>query len=181
MSSTTLYGAAPGSFALVEQGMLLPLTIAGPRGVVTTTAQVDTGSTISSVDSALLQQIGAPVVGNVEITTVEGSSIVPAYKVTLDVQGFPLAPTAVDVLGDSLPAPVQALIGRDDLSLYRLTYNGALGTWEIDAQRPIPRPSSATWMLLGAAGLAAVSGIALYNAEKTKALAERIARRVRRR
>ena len=177
--STTLYSASPGSFALVQQGMLMPLTISSVGGGASTTAQVDTGSTISSVDIGLLERIHAPVVGSVAISTVDGNSVVPAYSVTLASLGIGLSAQPVYVLGDTLPAPVQALIGRDVLSLYRLTYDGALGSWEIDAQHAIQRPSSATWLILGAAGLAVVGGIALYDAERTRALAERIARRVR--
>ncbi len=179
--SNTLYNSSPGAFGLVQQGMLMPLTVSSIGGTVNTTAQVDTGSTISSVDLGLLQKIGAPVVGTVAISTVQGDSIVPLYRVALTSGGVPLSSNYVDVLGDSLPAPVQALIGRDVLSLYQVDYNGALGSWSMQAEHPINRPSSTTWLILIGAGLAVAGGVALYDAEKTRKVTQALMRRLRRR
>lgn len=50
---------APGPQDLIQNGAVFPVLLFGPAGQIQTYAQVDTGSTICSVDSSLLNQVGA--------------------------------------------------------------------------------------------------------------------------
>ena len=49
----------PGARSLEADGAVFPVILTGPAGQVQTYALVDSGSSISSVDTSLLQQVGA--------------------------------------------------------------------------------------------------------------------------
>ena len=60
----------PGARSLQEDGASFPVIVTGPAGQVRTYAQVDIGSTRSSVDSSLLQRVGAVMRGEDLVQTV---------------------------------------------------------------------------------------------------------------
>lgn len=173
-TSTTIVSRGPGPVAMALNGMIAPVVVTGPSGgSYRTQALFDTGSTISSVDLTLLQQLGAQQVGQVTISTVLGSSVAPVYNATL---GLPLASGAVlpisqglpGVLGDSLPGPGRVLIGNDVMSMLILVRDGPAGSWSISVPAttpvPIPQQSSSNAALalgIGGAAVAVASGVAL--------------------
>jgi predicted aspartyl protease len=118
---------------LIKNGPTVPVILVGPRGTVVTRALIDTGSEVSSADVHLLQQVGAPQTGTVQIQTVAGVSTVPVYAAALQmVDGKPLLDGGI--LGDSLPGDVQVLIGRDVMAHARFTFDGPLGAWSLDSR-----------------------------------------------
>jgi len=125
------------------------------------------------VDLAILQLIAAQQVGQVTISTVEGSAVAPVYNATI---GIPLAGGVIlplmnglpGVLGDSLPGPERALLGDDIMSNLILVRNGPAGSWSISvpATTPVPIPQQTSnnttlWLGVGGAGVALASVAAL--------------------
>lgn len=149
--------SSPGPLALVEAGAVLPVLVrVGAGQPVEVQAEIDSGSTISSVDQALLLSLGAPQIGSVPIATVDGSSIAPVYAATIStVDGYNLSDGLPGVLGDTLPGHTRVLIGRDILSQLALTYNGQAGTWTLQGGGAVPVASgiSPFWLAVGASFL----------------------------
>jgi hypothetical protein len=136
-----IYAATPGALSLAGVGMLLPIVVsAGDGRAQVVTAQVDTGSDVSSVDDGLLRGLGADVIGSAQISTVDGTTEVSVYDVDLSTPaGVSLtAGLPGGVLGDSLPYGVRCLIGRDVLARLVLQYSGPDGAWSIDAPQALP-------------------------------------------
>lgn len=164
--ATIIAQGSPGADLLFEEGAVFPVRVVGPLGSVATQAQIDNGSTISSVDAALLVQVGAVEVTTDAISTVTSSVVVPVDD---DVQvltagGVNLAAGLPGLLADNLPPPVQVLIGRDVLSQYEFDEQGS-GSWELEqegagASAPTPGGVSAVdVLLLSAAGSLVAFGI----------------------
>ena len=154
--------AAPGPIGLISQGAVLPVTVQGPDGSIQTQAQIDTGSTISSVDATLLQQTGATPSSQVQIGTVLDTQDVPFFSDAQIIAAGNVDLTAglSGVLGDTLPPPVQVLIGRDILAQYDLAYAGPQGAWSLSpgGAAVVPR-RDLWWAALG--GAAAIAGVGL--------------------
>lgn len=173
---------APGPVALAEQGPIFPVVVLGPGGSQIYTAQIDDGSSISSVDNAILQALGCPQVGTTTIETVTGTQQVPVYAAGLaTLGGVSLSADLPGILGDSLPAGgPRILIGRDVLDRFEFVLNEPGGSWALDA--PGTGPGSSTgglnpWLIAIAAGTAGtllgVGILALGGAARQEALARR--------
>lgn len=148
----TLIDDRPGALPLELDGMFMPVTIVGPQSQEATTAQVDTGSSITGVDQTL--DVGAQPVSTLTVETPLGQG--PATLYSAEVQTGSLALTAglPGVLGETLPPPVQALIGRDVLASVKITYTGPAGQWEMSSAAVT---STTTNVYLAAAGVAAIA------------------------
>lgn len=153
-----------GVQALLNDGPAMNVTVdAGNGQRATTQGLVDTGSTISSVDQTLLQQLGAQQNGSEQISDVSGNSTVPTYAVSLSSGGFPLSGGAITVLADGLPPPQQVLLGRDVLANYQFVYDGPSASWLLIAsgvpgQRRVPYAVIAGGAIVAAAAAAAYYG-----------------------
>lgn len=148
----------PGAATLAEDGPQFAALIIGPKGGHVYTVEVDEGSDISSVDLAILQDIGCQQVGSTPITTVVGGEQAPIYAVTIKtLAGFNLTHGIPGVLGDSLPAGgPRALIGRDILSRLEFVFNEPGGSWALDApgRGPATRTGPNPWVIALTAGTA---------------------------
>jgi hypothetical protein len=156
--------ASPGPDLLVQDGATLPVTVSVPGGPSrSVTAQIDLGSTISSVDQSVLSALGAPQIGTVEVQTVTDTQQVPLYGAAMASGPTQLLPAEAGVLGDSLPGAAKALVGRDALQYAGalLDYDAAAGSWTLQAGGQAPAPSGAPWWALGAAVAALGAGAAL--------------------
>lgn len=152
---------APGPTGLEAEGALMPVVVTGPKGSQTVTAQIDTGSSISSVDLAILQALGCPQVGSVPISTVTGTETAPLYTAGLaTLGGVDLSEGLPGVLGDSLTGSVSALIGVDILARFDLIYEGPQGVWQLDAggvAAYVPAGFSGWWVAIAAGTAAALT------------------------
>jgi hypothetical protein len=189
---------SPGPVSLALGGITLPVVVTGPSGTVSVTAQfktkamMDTGSTVSSVDIAILQQVGAQQVGQVTISTVEGSAVAPVYNAGIGMQlasgaVLPLMVGLPGELGDSLPGSTRVLIGDDIMSKLILERNGPSGTWSVSVPATTPMPylppgsqnNMALWLGIGGITVAVGSLGALFLVSRNEqrqiaALAKRI-------
>ena len=178
MASTaweTIASGSPGPAGLRAQGIVFPVYIAGPHGILSDELGMplavqcmwDTGSDQSSVSATLLQDLGAPEVGSVTISTVQGTETVPCDLATIAISptDFPLSAGALPVLADSLPSGVRVLIGRDIQSMYRLTCDGVHGTWRIEAPAPTPQPPTPARAWLAPAAVVGAGVLAVVLAE----------------
>lgn len=142
----------PGQTSLRDIGPVLPVIVSGPSGQVRTLAAVDTGSEVSSADRGLLDQIGARQVGTILIQSVMGAQVVPIYAADLLTDaGFTLTGGLPGILGDTLPPPIQALIGRDVLRQMVLHYDGLQGAWYLASYAPVPETGPAPGLRVAAA------------------------------
>ena len=145
---------------------------------VATTAQIDTGSTITGADQTLLQSLGAPAVGSLPVGTPGGSYQADLYQAQVIYRGINLtAGLPGGVLGEDLPAPLQALIGRDVLQQYDFIYDGTEGAWSLSSTGIAPALGSSTALWIGAGLVVAGAGIVLLaeaaRGEHRQALARR--------
>lgn len=126
-----IYVEQPGAAPLAASGALLPVRLAGPQGAVDTQALVDSGSTLSSADRTLLESVGATQIGTVTVQVVVETVQLPLYggAAILGPGGQSLSAGLRGIIGDSLAAPTQVLIGRDVLSAWDLVYDGPTGQW----------------------------------------------------
>ncbi len=155
-------GGAGGAYALLNQGMSMPVTITTASGkTIRTQAMVDSGSTISSVDQSLMASSGAVPTGTQQIADVSGTLSVPTYSVRMQTaSGYDLTGSYLTVLADDLPPPQQALVGRDILRYYQLWYDGS-GSWALLGQGAPQQPTTPYAAIAGGALVAAVAGVAL--------------------
>ena len=150
-SNIVIASGSPGPVSLALGGITLPVVVTGPSGTVSVTAQfktkamMDTGSTVSSVDIAILQQVGAQQVGQVTISTVLGSSVAPVYNagIGMTLPSGAVLPLMVGLpgeLGDQLTGSTRVLIGDDIMSKLILERNGPAGTWSVSVPATTPMP-----------------------------------------
>lgn len=169
--------ASPGAPTLQQDGANLQVDVYVPATgqTRTVTAQIDSGSTDTGASAALLEGMGAPVVGSMPIGTPSGDVTDEIYAADLLYQGVNLTANLPlrGILGETLPAPVQALIGRDVLENYDFSYAGPQGAWTLSGQELAPVPPLATrvWaglglMALGAAVLLAAEGIERHESRR---------------
>jgi hypothetical protein len=147
---------APGPSGLLATGMDLPVLLQAPNGIsVLTRAQVDTGSSISSVDQSLISQLGAPPSGTpLPVEDISGTVNLQAYLLRFaTTAGVAISDGFIPVLADTLPAPQQALIGRDILISYLVRYNGSQGSWSMQPAGTLP---AWFWPTVGALAATAV-------------------------
>lgn len=187
MMSVVAQGS-PGIAALQQNGVRLPVVVVGPDGPRTVTAQIDTGSTMTSVDVRVLGAVGAQVVGHTAIITPDGqATAVNEYAVKITTTGgFALSDHLPYVLGDSLSGGIQALIGRDILDLYTMIYEGPAGSWQLDTSGHVPAGKGGLpwwgWASVGVAlGGVGVSVWGLVSVEHEERQLRRIQREIGRR
>lgn len=197
-SNIVIASGSPGPVALALGGITLPVVVTGPSGTVATTGQfktkamMDTGSTVSSVDLSILQQVGAQQVGQVTISTVLGSSVAPVYNAGIGMQlasgaVLPLMVGLPGELGDQLTGSTRVLIGDDIMSKLILERNGPAGTWSVSVPATTPMPylppgsqnNMALWLGIGGITVAVGSLGALFLVSRNEqrqiaALAKRI-------
>lgn len=105
-----------------------------PRPVAAS-ALVDTGTDMTCIDSALLQQIGATKTGSGSTQTVSGQQAIQLFRVSLSIPShhagmFVIPSLRVMELPVSIPK-VDVLFGMDLLSQLRVVIDGPRGTFEI--------------------------------------------------
>ncbi len=174
--SSVVASESPGSVALFVNGPTLDAYLAGPNAVynpdgsldigaslalgsaVAVQAEIDTGSTISGADAALLQSVGAPVTlgAGVPVQTPSGNATDSTYTAALWIAGGRVNVWAATpgVLGEYLPSGPRALIGRDVLATGSLVYDGAAGAWTLvlpNAGAAQPTPALASGWEIGGA------------------------------
>ena len=175
MALLVLAQGSPGAPTLQQDGANLQVDLYVPATgeTRTITAQIDSGSTDTGADAAVLQAMGASVVGSMPIGTPGGNVTDEIYAAELLYQGVNLTANLPlrGILGETLPAPVQALIGRDVLENYDFNYAGPQGAWTLSGQElaPVPPLAARVWagiglMALGAAVLLAAEGIERHEA-----------------
>lgn len=98
-------------------------------------ALIDTGATYTCIDETTCQALGIQAVGTATVNHVDGASIRACYPVQVSFPDLKLPPlkiiraTSVNLTNNT--PPFIALIGRDVLSRFKLTYNGPRGRIEI--------------------------------------------------
>lgn len=125
-----LFGDAVGIYRFLENGITVPVRIVAPSGrAAETLAQVDTGSTVSSVDRSLLRGLERlPPLGHIQIDEVTGSVALGYYSYAITLRdGTVLTPGPI--LADTLPPPAQCLLGREVLERMQLVIDGPTGSW----------------------------------------------------
>jgi len=171
----TIASGSPGTTTLLIDGATRAVRIQA-SGSRVTQAMLDTGSTVTSVDRRILEDIGAPQIGAATIQTVMGSQTVPVYGAAIFAGDVQLNMGLPGVIGDDLPPPVQCLVGRDVLGRYQLVYDGREGVWALTDTGGVPVVSKPTpWGGYVLAGLLG-AGLAL-GLEFTFALGERLGAR----
>lgn len=132
-SANVVTSASPGAVALFEDGSTFTASLVGATGQLTVQVEIDTGSTVSGVDVALLQQVGAQVVTGVTIPvqTPSGNAMDQLYQARLLVGGIDLFAGLPGVLGEYLPSGPRVLLGRDALAGMQYVYDGVNGTWSL--------------------------------------------------
>lgn len=138
---------APGQTGLANAGPQMPVVLSGPSGHGIYTAEIDEGSSISSVDLAVLRRLGCQQSGTADVGTVMGSGQEPIYTCGMAaLDGVDLAAGLPGVLGDSLPAGgPRVLIGRDILQRFDFQYDGPGGTWQLGAPGAAPQQGPNPW------------------------------------
>lgn len=92
-------------------------------------ALVDTGASASCIDSALAQSLGLPMSGRDNVAGVGGISLVDRYlaQIYIPSLNWTIYGPLSGVYLSAGRQPYQALIGRDFLSNFRMTYEGRTG------------------------------------------------------
>lgn len=92
---------------------------------VTGMALIDTGATMTAVDTSVVAALGVNPVGVVPVGTAGGPATQPVYPIRLQIQGVGLVLNFSRVTGAPLkPMNLVALLGRDVLSRMILIYDG---------------------------------------------------------
>ena len=111
---------------LAEQGAKIPNVISG-------LALIDTGANITCIDDEAAQQIGAPAIDKVQMTSASHANVdANIYPLHFELAGSGIHIDALRCMGAALKAHgLIALIGRDVLSACTLHYNGVSGQFTI--------------------------------------------------
>lgn len=92
-------------------------------------ALLDTGCTTTSIDRSVAEKLGLKAIGFVQSLTANGPMQCNQHLVSIqfpgiDIKGKPVHTIyTVDLIGQ----PIDALIGRDLMSKWKITYNGIAG------------------------------------------------------
>jgi predicted aspartyl protease len=108
--------------ALKNKGLQVPVARQG-------FALVDTGASVSCIDSQVAIDLGLPVVGTVKMASASHDNhTTNVYPIQITLQGAPVSFGAPRAMGASLAAQDYiAIIGRDVLSVCTMFYNGHAG------------------------------------------------------
>jgi len=100
-----------------------------PQAIV---AMIDTGASISAIDSSVAASLGLQQTGSVQVGGVGGMSQQPVFAASLEFAEPKIAYDPLSLSGSSLGAPdFQMLIGRNILCQMILTYDGAQGRFTL--------------------------------------------------
>lgn len=100
-----------------------------PKAIV---AMIDTGASISAIDSSVAASLGLQQTGSVQVGGVGGMSQQPVFAASLEFTDPKIAYDPLSLSGSSLGAPdFQMLIGRNILCQMILTYDGAQGRFTL--------------------------------------------------
>ena len=94
-------------------------------------ALIDTGSRVSCIDATLAEELGLPTVEGVrqQVAGILGSGVVDVYRARISIQELNLSVVG-DFPGIQLAEggqPYRALVGRDILKSFTMTYDGKTG------------------------------------------------------
>lgn len=111
---------------LQKEKKLIPNPITGK-------ALIDTGAQTTCVDEGALKALGLLPVGQIGVSTPDGSNMMLQYPVKLEFPASPIPPLEFNsVIGANLKdQDIIALIGRDILSHCILIMNGPAGSYSI--------------------------------------------------
>ncbi len=126
--------AATAAGQLAQNGAILNVQVASPNGgtPVTVQAMIDTGASISTMNSTIAQNAGLQQTGETQLGGVGGiqTSAIYAAALTLPDYGVTVNPIQVATVPGGLPG-VDMLIGRDILENLVLNYDGSQGAFTL--------------------------------------------------
>lgn len=126
--------AQNASEQLRQNGAVLQVELAPPEGgsPVTISAMIDTGASITTINSQIAQNSGLPQTGQTQLAGVGGiqNSAIYAAAVTLPQYGVHVDVVQVATVPGQLPG-VDMLIGRDLLQNLSLEYHGSEGVFNL--------------------------------------------------
>lgn len=116
-----------GVDAVTEQA-LLTANLPVPQPVVVK-ALFDTGCTITSVDKSVIDRLNLKTIGFANTGTANGAVIVSQHTISIAFPGTGLTGKSLHVIQsvDLSGQPISALIGRDLMASWHITYNGPGG------------------------------------------------------
>ncbi len=122
----------PRQDALVRAGLPVPTPLQ-------VRALIDTGASCSAVDPSIIEKLQVPVTGTMQVLTPSTGATPHVCNqhdmllAILDAKGNPLYfGPSIPVMASALATQgIEALLGRDVLSLGILIYNGAAGTFTL--------------------------------------------------
>lgn len=129
---------------LAQNGAILQVQIGSPNGgtPITIQAMIDTGASISTINSTVAQNAGLQQTGETQLGGVGGvqDSAIYAAAVTLPDYNITVNPVQVASVPGQLPAPADMLIGRDILENLVMTYDGGSGQISLTQSTAAPQP-----------------------------------------
>jgi hypothetical protein len=141
--AVVVFSGAEGARDFVEQGIDVPVLVVPGRGrarAVRVLAQVDTGSTISSIDAGLAALLRLRPRGSTPVAGFGGTVMARQYDASLQtvdgvvltggpLLGANLADPPLHSLADVQQGVLLALLGRDALARLDLRVLGPSGSW----------------------------------------------------
>ena len=132
----------PGTADITKYGPLIPVTISNfddGRRRTKEVALIDTGATHTCIDESICRKLNLVTpCDEVELGGIGGREMRPCYSINIDFMhpDLPLFPVISAVSArlehtSKGEVPIAALIGRDLLKYFRLTYDGAKGYIEL--------------------------------------------------
>lgn len=129
---------------LAQDGAIITVQIGSPNGgsPITIKAMIDTGASISTINSQVAQNAGLQQTGETQLGGVGGvqDSAIYAAAVTLPDYNVTVNPVQVASVAGQLPAQADMLIGRDVLENLVMTYDGGQGQISLVQSTAAPQP-----------------------------------------
>lgn len=129
---------------LAQNGALLQVQISSPNGgtPITIQAMIDTGASISTINSQVAQNAGLQQTGSTQLGGVGGvqDSAIYAAALSIPAYGINVATVQVASVPGQLPAPADMLVGRDILENLVMTYDGGQGQINLVQSTAAPQP-----------------------------------------
>ena len=120
---------APGPSGLQARGAIVPVTVIngqdGTQRIVN--ALIDTGAFEFSLKAEIADSLGLPVTGHEQVGGANESVDVDIRRATLEIPDLGWK-TDQDIVCLALPGDVDALVGRDVLKTFSMTWSGPNGT-----------------------------------------------------
>jgi hypothetical protein len=137
--------AVNGAILQVSVSIPSAAAAAGAQGSApqTFTAMIDSGASISCINTTAAQQLGLQQVSSTQLGGVGGTSEAPIYAAALNLTQFGVTVDPVQIAGVGNPLPgVDMLIGRDILEQLTFTYDGPDGTFNLQKTGQSQTPST---------------------------------------